>query len=529
MDEDTRQARAAERVTSASQAGQGLRLSGSPNKRGAANDRAASDRHERTQVPSHTEDHTPLAPTALERSAQPPARKKSRRSRLAHPRPRRARKIPRNHMRIPWEEVLDDRDVLAVSASIDDKSSIICRAGLLVLSGGAGGWRVRDCMNEIARVLGVTCRVDVGLTTIECTCFGQDREIFSEGVSLTTAGVNTERLWLMEDLVRRIKAQGREFTVGEFHRLLDDIDQRGHLYNTWQVALASAFACGAFVFLLGGGPIEMACAFAGAGIGNFVRRAMTNRRLTFFAGVGASVAAACLTYLAMLAGISLVIPGAMDHEAGYIGAMLFVIPGFPLITSGLDLAKIDMRSGIERLCHAGSIIVFATLVAWLVASMVSLSPDDFEPLGLSFPVLTTLRVAASFIGVLGFSIMFNSPLKMAIAAGSIGMIANALRLSLVDVVSMPPEAAAFVGALTAGLLASAVGLRYGFPRISITVPSIVIMVPGLYMYRAVFCMGNFQTLPAMEWVLRALMIVLFLPMGLGVARALTDPAWRQSL
>lgn len=39
-------------------------------------------------------------------------------------------------------------------------------------------------------------------------------------------------------------------------------------------------------------------------------------------------------------------------------------------------------------------------------------------------------------------------------------------------------------------------------------------------------MGVFQTLDAMEWIIRAVMIILFLPMGLGLARALTDPDWR---
>lgn len=60
----------------------------------------------------------------------------------------------------------------------------------------------------------------------------------------------------------------------------------------------------------------------------------------------------------------------MSHQEGYIGAMLFVIPGFPLITAGLDIAKLDMRSGIERLSYAVSIIVMATLVGWMVAECV---------------------------------------------------------------------------------------------------------------------------------------------------------------
>ena len=94
----------------------------------------------------------------------------------------------------------------------------------------------------------------------------------------------------------------------------------------------------------------------------------------------------------------------------------------------------------------------------------------------------------------------------------------------VDKVSQ--KAQAFIGALVAGLLASLVRTKVGYPRIALTVPSIVIMVPGLYMYRAVYYMGAFETLDAMEWIVRAVMIVLFLPMGLALARMLTDREWR---
>lgn len=208
-----------------------------------------------------------------------------------------------------------------------------------------------------------------------------------------------------------------------------------------------------------------------------------------------SVAVACLVYLGCLSLLSLAVKDAAEHEAGYIGAMLFVIPGFPLITSGLDIAKLDFRSGLERLAYACAVIVVATLAAWLVAMMVELHPDDFAAQGLSAPVMFALRLVASFVGVFGFSMMFNSTYRMAATAG----------------------------AVCAGLLASITGTKTKFPRISITVPSIVIMVPGLYMYRAVYYMGVFQTLDAMEWIIRAIMIILFLPMGLGLARALTDP------
>ena len=433
----------------------------------------------------------------------------------------------RNHMAVPWHEVVDGAGVLARDASLPDRSSIICRAGSLLLAGGTGSWRVRDSMNRIARVLGVTLNADVSLTHIECTCMDGD-DIFSEIVSLPGTGVNTERIWYMEKFVKEVEVLGREFTVQEFHDLMDAIEHHKGNYAPWQAGLASAFACCAFVFLLGGGSIEMACAFVGAGLGNFVRARLGRRGLMHLLGCGVSVAVACVAYLLSLSLLSLAVPGAAAHEAGYIGAMLFVIPGFPLITSGLDIAKLDYRSGIERLFHAGAIIVSATLVGWLVASVVQLQPADFEPLGLDAATLFCLRMAASFVGVFGFSMMFNSPYRMCLTAALCGAVANTARLTLVDAAGMPPEAAAFVGALAAGLLAGAAGLRFGFPRISLTVPSIVIMVPGLYMYRAMFYLGAFNTVDAMGWIVRAAMIVLCLPLGLGVARALTDANWRHA-
>lgn len=89
---------------------------------------------------------------------------------IAHaplPHVHRARIRHRNHMAVPWHEVTDCDDMLAIDADLDDKSSIICRAGLLLLAGGTGSWRVRDCMNKIAGVLGVTVSAAVSLTTIE--------------------------------------------------------------------------------------------------------------------------------------------------------------------------------------------------------------------------------------------------------------------------------------------------------------------------------------------------------------------------
>ena len=435
-------------------------------------------------------------------------------------------KMPRpHHVPVKWHEVVDDHDVRATQATLQDKASIICRSGLLMLSGGTGAWRIRDCMNRVAAVIDATCVADIGLVSIECTVIAGGKS-FTQVVSLPTTGVNTHRIALMESYVREIEKPGTSLTVGDFHARLDAIEGVKGLYSPVQVGLASALACAAFVFLLGGGAAEMACAFVGAGVGNWLRRIMLDRHINAFTSIATGVAAACIAYLGSLSLLGLIVPDVLSHEAGYIGAMLFVIPGFPLITSGLDIAKLDMRSGLERLAYALSVILVATLVGWLVATVVQLTPDDFVDLGIPLAARMALNLLMSFFGVFGFSIMFNSPTKMATTAGLIGAVANTLRLELVSLVAMPPEAAAFLGALSAGLLASAIGRRLSFPRISLTVPSIVIMVPGLYMYRAVFCMAIFDTDGFMGWITRAALIVVFLPIGLALARVLTDKRWR---
>ena len=147
-------------------------------------------------------------------------------------------------------------------------------------------------------------------------------------------------------------------------------------------------------------------------------------------------------------------------------------------------------------------------------------------LNLSIPVLTGLRLIASMCGVFGFSIMFNSKSSMALTAAFIGAIANTTRLTLVDYAHFPAALAAFIGALIAGLLASIVRNKVGFPRIALTVPSIVIMVPGLYMYRGIFNFGITNINIGAFWLVEALMIAAALPLGLLGARILTDKKWR---
>ena len=387
-------------------------------------------------------------------------------------------RVRKNHMDVEWHEYTDEngKNTPIINASITEKASIIGRVGIMFLSCGTGAWRVRSSMNALAEAMGITCTTDIGLMSIEYTCFDGENG-FTQSLCLTNTGVNTSKLNRLEHFIRNFETEGKNMSGEELHSYLDEIERIHGLYSPVALGLAAAIACCGFTFLLGGGLVEMFCAFVGAGLGN-------------------------------------------------ICAMLFIIPGFPFITSGIDLAKLDMRSGMERLTYALIIVLVAAMSAWIMAMLLHLQPVDFIKIRMSAAMWILTRLAASFFGVFGFSIMFNSPVRIACSTAVLGAIANTLRLELVDLVALPPAVAAFIGALTAGLLASLLKNKVGYPRISVTVPSIVVMVPGLYLYRGFYNLGIMSLSVSASWFAAALLIIASLPLGLIFARILTDKTFR---
>lgn len=434
--------------------------------------------------------------------------------------------IQKNHMDVYWHDYANSMgDIPITEAPLTEKASIIGRSGLMLLSCGTGAWRVRSSMNTLAKQLGITCTANIGLMSIDYTCFDGD-DCFSQSLCLTNTGVNTSKLNRLEHFINEFSTIGKSMSGEALHAHLDEIEEVHGLYSPIALGFAAALACGCFTFLLGGGLFEMICAFLGAGLGNFIRCKLTKHHFTLFLCIVSSIAVSCLTYSGLLKLAEALLAVSTQHEAGYICAMLFIIPGFPFITSGIDLAKLDMRSGLERLAYAIVIILVATVTAWIMALILNLKPVDFPDLNLGQYSMLIFRLLASFGGVFGFSIMFNSPVAIATSAAIIGAIANTLRLELVDLAGFPPAAAAFIGSLTAGILASLIKNKVGYPRISITVPSIVIMVPGLYLYRAVYNMGAMSLTVSASWFASAMLIILALPLGLIFARILTDKSFR---
>lgn len=413
----------------------------------------------------------------------------------------------------------DDEELDLIS-----RSGVVLRVGRLSLSAGTGSYRVKASMARVATALGID-RHEAHVTLTEITTTShRGRSFRTEVLEVRSIGVNTDRLAELEWLAQRVEARAG-WTVDEVAAEVDAIERKGPLYPVALNALWAAIACAAFAFLNSGGPVEIVGAFVGAFVGQGLRRVALNRGFNTFGVTMIAAAAASGVYLGLVELIHVLAVTGGVHEAGYASAALFLVPGFPLVTGALDLAKLDFSAGLARLTNALMILASAAFSVWAVSIVAGLSPDPPQPMALGVVALTLLRAAASFVGVLGFALMFNSPRRMALVAALVATVPNVLRIAAVQQLAWPPQAAAAAAACLVGLLAAWVAPRLNIPRITVYVPAVTIMVPGVPAYRAVYYLSNGDITNAMSYGVSAALVVAALAIGLGIARMLTDREW----
>jgi uncharacterized membrane protein YjjP (DUF1212 family) len=402
------------------------------------------------------------------------------------------------------------------------RSGVVLRMGKAMLSSGTGSYRVKSAMQQTARAFGLD-RHEAHVTLTEITTTSHRGSVFrTEVAEVRSVGVNAHRLGELTTLANRLRPG---VTVEDVSGEIDRIEALPPLWAPFANALFAAMACAAFAFLNNGGVVEVLGAFLGAGAGQYLRRFFLHRRFNQFAVTMMSAAMACVVYLGFVTALAAATgESAANHQAGFISAVLFLVPGFALVTASLDLAKMDFSAGVARTTYAMLILISAGLSVWSVTWLTGMSAEAVPPPDIALWLHVTLRLVASFLGVLGFALMFNSTMRMALGAALIGMVANVLRLQLADA-GMAMQAATVVATLVVGLMAAWVAPRLSIPRITVSVPAVVIMVPGAAVYRAVVGLNNGDLQVAVTSGVQAVFVTICIAIGLAGARVLTDRAW----
>jgi uncharacterized membrane protein YjjP (DUF1212 family) len=391
---------------------------------------------------------------------------------------------------------------------------------VLMLRAGDTAFRVREAMALLARSMGIDgLQVHFALNSMVATGWRENEQVTLAN-EVAPLGINAWRIGALDQLARTSRTG---LTPARLAADLDVIEAAPPLRSIFTTALAIGLACGAFSYLNGGDALGTAAAVLAGGVGQALRALLFQRRANQYA-----VTAVCAVFTAGLYCVVIAATGvgfSPGHAAGFIFSVLFLVPGFPLVASVLDLVQHQTVAAVARFAYAIMLLLAAAIGLSAVAAVAGVTVVPAATMAYTVDGLTLiLRALASFVGGCGFAVLYNSSTRTVLAVGVLSLLGNELRLALHDFgMALPP--ATFLGALTVGLLASTAQAILHEPRMTLTVPSIIIMTPGLYAFQTIVLLNQGETLPAMTAAATCFFIVGAMALGLAAARFATERQW----
>ncbi len=411
---------------------------------------------------------------------------------------------------------------MGARADLDRALDVLLRFGAAMLHAGDTAFRVRDAMRKLATGLGIE-RLDVQLWTGGLTVTARaGTEIVTLAREIAPPGVDASKIAALEALSYKVTPG---LTPEALAAELDAIEKAPPLHGLLPVALSMAVASTAFSYLNGGDLLATGAAAVSGGVGQAARTLLSRQGFNQFAMTALCAVLASGLYCLIVLGFG-VRSFAFVHAIGFISSVLFLVPGFPLVAGLLDLTQHQATAAITRLFYGVLLTLSAACGMSVVAMLAGLTPaPPAPPPGAIEPATVAWRALACFAGGWGYGILFNNPHRTVLFVALLSMVGNEVRLGLHDLGLALPQAT-FFGALAVGLGASLVRGRLHAPRIALTVPSIIMMTPGLFAFQTIVFLNQGKALSAIEAAATCGFAVGGMAMGLVAARFLTERQWR---
>ena len=298
---------------------------------------------------------------------------------------------------------------------------------------------------------------------------------------------------------------------------LAKLETRTHLYPRPAICMAMGVASGAFAFLNGAAALEASAAAVGGSTGQWLRSWLSRWHFNQYGSATLSAAAATGSYACVAALLGHYGWTFGHYPAGFIGSVLFLVPGFPLVAALFDLLHYQTLAAVSRFIYGAMMLLAVAFGVSIVIAVAGIDISRQPAPELTYPLKLLLRALASFLAASALAMLFNNPPRAVLAAGLLALAANQLRLTLIDF-GMMLAPAAFFAALGIGLVALLAELLFAVPRVGLIVPPVLIMVPGIYALEAIAYLNRGSMLDAVQAFAICSFVIGSLAMGLATAR-----------
>ncbi len=214
------------------------------------------------------------------------------------------------------------------------------RVGRMMLESGAASFRTEQAMQRVAAALGVG-RMETYLTPngiVGSAYSGQEHRTQVARISRLSVAMN--RVTALENYTHHLAPDTHPEEIRQF---LSNLEGEGAAYSKMVYVFAAGTACGALAVVLGGGIWEIIAAGVGAGISQMLRIKLTEMRMNPFL-----LTTLCSSLATAVCLLLVVVIHPVHPKAAIAASVLFLVPGVPLVTSIVDLSRLDILPGVNR-------------------------------------------------------------------------------------------------------------------------------------------------------------------------------------
>lgn len=371
---------------------------------------------------------------------------------------------------------------------IRHKLDLLLRTGQLLVESAADTNRIMRNMKRTAAFLGLPeehlhIYVQFNMLMVNLSdnehSFTKFQRCDKHGINMTTISLISKLSW---------KAIREDYSIERYAEELEAIASRPRNYTPVQVAIGTGFACGGFCIQFGCDWTAFFYASFAAAIGMYLRGLMLRKGLNNYMGI--AVAAFISTVIAW---VTTYLPSSWTDTPLHplLACALFIVPGVPLINFVDDMLDNYIQVGLTRAINTFLMIV---AMSFGIAFFLKLSNFDLTQF-YTIPMIphnTYISYAiAAAISAMGFSMIFNIPRRLLWVVAIGGIIAVCTR----NFVNLGPsnnniglDMGLAIGSLAGSALVSLVAVKavhwVHAPNHVLSIPSVIPMVPGVLMYRA---------------------------------------------